>query len=205
MDLSNAAGHRPLPARRLRAGVASARLPAMTDRLLQVIREKGLLRGEFKLASGGTSSHYFDLKRVTLDPEGAALVAEKVLERCEALGGIAGVGGPPIGAHPMAGAAAAVSHLRGRPVRAFLVRREVKDHGTRSRIENAPPKGSRVVVVEDVVTTGRSTLEAVRILEEEGLVVAGIVCIVDRLQGGAEALRDYDFRPLYTSAEVLAG
>ena len=177
----------------------------MRDRLLEVIREKGVLRGTFRLSSGGTSNVYFDMKRVALDPEGAALVAERILDRCAEFGGIVAVGGPPIGAHPISGAVAAVSHLRGRPVGAFLVRREAKAHGTQSRVENAPPRGSRVVVVEDVVTTGRSTLEAVRLLEEEGLVVAGIVSILDRREGGGGRLEGYDFRPLYTVAQVLAG
>jgi orotate phosphoribosyltransferase len=175
----------------------------MTDKLLDVIREKGVLRGEFKLSSGGTSSYYFDMKRVTLDPEGAALFAERVLDLIDEFGEIAGVGGPPIGAHPMAGAVAAVSHLRGRPLRGFLLRKEAKGHGTRSRIENAPPEGSRVLLVEDVVTTGRSTLEAVRAVEEEGYVVAGVLSLVDRDQGGREALKDYLYRPLYTAKQAL--
>jgi orotate phosphoribosyltransferase len=176
----------------------------MTDRLLDVIREKGLLRGTFKLSSGGTSSYYFDLKRVTLDPEGAALFAERVLELVGEFGEIAGVGGPPIGAHPMAGAIAAVSHLKGKPLRGFLLRKAAKGHGTQAKIENAPPEGSRVLLVEDVVTTGRSTLEAVRSVEGAGYVVAGVLSLVDRDQGGREALKDYLYRPLYTAEQVLA-
>lgn len=177
----------------------------MADRLLDLLRDKALLRGEFSLSSGGSSTVYVNAKLVTLDPEGAVLVARAVLDRCAAFGGpVHAVGGPTIGADPIAGAVAAVSRLEGRPVSGFLVRKEAKGHGTRVLLENPPREGSRVVVVEDVVSTGRSTLEAVRKVEGAGLLVAGIVCVVDREAGGAEMLSGYDYRPLYHLSELLS-
>jgi len=176
----------------------------MSDRLLQLLRERALLKGDFNLAAGGSSSVYINGKLLTLHPEGAVLVARAVLECCaEFEGPIAAVGGPTIGADPIAGAVAAVSHLEGRPVHGFLIRKEAKGHGTRALLENAPPPGSKVVVVEDVVTSGGSTLKAVRKVEDAELLVAGIVSIVDREAGGEEALSAYDYRPLYRLSQLL--
>lgn len=180
-------------------------------RLRNLIQEKCVLHGDFTLASGQKSKVYFDCKRATLDPEGLHLIATLLLEaidRLEAEEGrrIDAIGGPTIGADPVVGHVAGRSWERaadgaGHPVRAFLVRKESKDHGTRRLIENDIPEGARVVVFEDVVTTARSTLEAIAKVEQSGLSIAAVVALVDREQGGAEALARYPYRPLFKKSE----
>ncbi len=172
------------------------------ERLKNRIRQRCVLKGDFVLASGARSSVYFDCKRATLDPEGVALIGELLWERIAALPGeVQAVGGPTIGADPIVGHLAALSWQKGRPLAAFLVRKETKSHGTRRLIENPPPSGARVVIFEDVVTSGGSTLDAVRAAEEAGLKVAAIFCLVDREQGGEKALSAYDYHPLFKKSE----
>jgi orotate phosphoribosyltransferase len=180
-------------------------------RLHALIQEKCILRGEFILASGQKSSVYFDCKRATLDPEGLHLIATLLLEQIDRLERddgrpIDALGGPTIGADPVVGHLAGRSFERaaagvGHPVRGFLVRKASKDHGTGRLIENDIPSGSRVVVFEDVVTTAKSTLEAIGTIEAAGLSVAAVVAVVDREQGGAEALARYRFMPLFRKSE----
>jgi orotate phosphoribosyltransferase len=180
-------------------------------RLKTLIQEKCILRGEFVLASGQKSSVYFDCKRATLDPEGLHLIATLLLEQIDRLERddgrrIDALGGPTIGADPVVGHLAGRSFERsaagaGHPVRGFLVRKATKDHGTGRLIENDIPAASRVVVFEDVVTTAKSTLEAIATIEAAGLVVAAVVAVVDREQGGAEALSRYRFLPLFRKSE----
>lgn len=173
-------------------------------RLLDLVRRRALIRGSFRLKSGETSDHYFDCKRVTLDPEGAWCAAEAILDLLEREGVEArAIGGPAIGADPISAAVALRSHERGRPLPAFMIRPESKEHGTGRMIENAPAEGTPVVVVEDVVTTGGSTRRAVQACERHGLKVAAVVCLVDREQGGAAALSSYRFLPLFRSSELL--
>jgi orotate phosphoribosyltransferase len=181
------------------------------DRLKTLIQEKCILRGEFVLASGQKSSVYFDCKRATLDPEGLHLIATLLLEQIDRLERgdgrrIDALGGPTIGADPVVGHVAGRSFERaaagsGHPVRGFLVRKASKDHGTGRLIENDIPSGARVVVFEDVVTTAKSTLEAIATIEAAGLAVAAVVAVVDREQGGAEALGRYRFLPLFRKSE----
>jgi orotate phosphoribosyltransferase len=200
-------------------------------RLKALIQERSVLHGDFLLASGQRSKVYFDCKRVTLDPEGVHLIATLVLGIIDDLvrqdgRPIAAVGGPTIGADPIVGHVAGLSWQRsgaggapggpapaggaarpplgigpGPPLRAFLVRKESKERGTRRVIENDIPPGSRVVIFEDVVTTGGSTLEAIRTVEEAGLEVAAVIAVVDREQGGAEALARYRYHPLFRKRE----
>jgi len=180
------------------------------ERLRALIAEKCVLRGDFVLASGQRSKVFFDCKRVTLHPEGVHLVAGLLLDFIEDLGRrdgrpIDAIGGPTIGADPIVGHVAGLSWERtalgGRPLLGFLVRKATKDHGTQRAIENDIPRGSRVVVFEDVVTTGGSTLEAIGRAEEVGLEVAAVVSIVDREQGGVEALARYRYHPLFRKSE----
>lgn len=183
----------------MRAGEARARL-------LELLREHSLALGEFTLASGRKSGYYLDTKRATLLAEGGYLAGRLLLdllreERIE----VDAIGGPTIGADPIVCAAAALSHMEGRPLRAFLVRKEAKAHGTGRRLEGNLAPGSRVAVVEDVVTTGGSTLDAVRAVEEEGHRVVAVVCLVDREEGGADRLSGYPFYALYRGTEILGG
>ncbi len=173
-------------------------------RMLELLRQHSLALGEFTLASGRRSGYYLDTKKTTLLPEGGYLAARLLLEllREERIE-VDAIGGPTIGADPIVCAASALTHLEGRPLRAFLVRKEAKEHGTGRRLEGNLAPGSRVAVVEDVVTTGGSTLDAVRAVEQEGHRVVAVVCLVDREEGGADRLREYPFYALYRSSEIL--
>jgi orotate phosphoribosyltransferase len=176
-------------------------MAADRERLKALIAQKCLLKGDFILASGARSSVYFDCKRATLDPEGIVLIGELLWESVSDLPGVTAIGGPTIGADPIVGHFAALSHMKGKPIAAFLVRKEAKGHGTRRLLENPPASGSKVVIFEDVVTSGGSTLDAIRAAEEAGLKIAAVFCLVDREQGGEKALAAYDYRPLFKKSE----
>lgn len=163
-------------------------------RLIQIVKERSFQEGpEMKLASGKTSTFYFNMKPTMLHPEGAALIAELMLD---AIGDVMAdlVGGLEMGAVPIASAIAAVSHVQGRPIAAFFVRKQAKEHGTQSLVEGLvrgdTMQVKRVVIVEDVTTTGGSALKAAKALEAEGAKIVRVLTIVDRLDGAAEAFRD---------------
>ena len=170
------------------------------ERLLEIVRERALVRGDFTLASGAKSTFYFDLRRVTLWPEGAYLVGKRVFELIE---GVDAVGGMSLGADPIVATVAVVSHTEGRPIPAFIVRREPKRHGTQQYIEGELPRGSRVAIVDDVITTGGSILRSIEEVEKEGCRVVKVVAILDRQQGGSDELkrRGYDFTALLVADE----
>ncbi len=157
------------------------------DRLREIIADKSLTRGRFKLASGGESDIFFDMKTTLLDPEGAALAADLVLdllagERVDAVGGLV------LGACPVVSAVCLKSGERGRPIPGFFVRKEPKGRGTDKLIEGNLEPGWRVVVVEDVTTEGNSALRAAQAVRDAGGTVAKVVTVVDRLQGARENL-----------------
>ena len=177
---------------------------ARRARLLSLLRTRAVKHGDFTLASGRKSSYYVDGRLVTLDHEGAYLIARVILDLLDCEGIEAGaIGGLSIGADPIAGATAAVSYREGAPLSAFIVRKGAKEHGMGRSIEGPLEKGARVVVVDDVITTASSTLKAIRAVEDHGCVVAGVVCVIDREEGGAEALKGYPFFPLFTVSELL--
>ena len=174
------------------------------SRLRDLLRERSLRFGSFTLASGRKSTFYFDAKQTTLHPEGAHLVATCLLDLIHDEGIEAeAIGGLTLGADPIVCAVVPVSHLRERPLRGFIVRKEPKDHGTGHQVEGAPPPGTPVVVVDDVVTTAGSTLRAIAAAEAVGLHVVAVLCLVDREEGGAEALAGYRFCPLFRRDEIL--
>jgi orotate phosphoribosyltransferase len=165
--------------------------------LIHLVRERALKFGEFTLASGKKASYYLDGKQVTLDSAGAQLVGEGILELLgdnlpKAVGGMA------IGADPITAAVITMAGVRGVPLKGFLVRKQVKDHGTARYIEGPVAAGDDVAIVEDVVTTGGSSLEAIERAEAFGLVVKRVVAIIDRLEGAAAAFaaRGYPFASL---------
>ena len=165
------------------------------ERLLELALAKGALRyGDFMLSSGQKTGYYFDGRLLTLDPEGAYLVGEIFLDILIP-GGVEYVGGPTLAADPMVTAVAVSSHLRGRPMPAFIVRKEVKGHGTERLIEGPLTNGARVGIVDDVCTTGASLFHAIDAAEQMGCNVVKVVTIVDRRQGGSDELRrrGYDF------------
>lgn len=177
-------------------------------RLIEILRCRSLKIGRFTLTSGLTSFYYFDSKPTTLDPEGAYLTAKLILESIREQGiEVDAIGGMTLGADPIVSAVAAVSFAeRGhyRPLPAFIVRKGPKKHGTERFIEGfSGPSGTSVAIIDDVCTTGGSTLNSIHRAEEAGYRVEAVFALVDRLQGGSEALSSYRFLPLITSEELL--
>ena len=177
-----------------------------TDReqLKALLKRHSLVFGDFTLASGKKSSFYIDSKKTTLLPEGAYLTAREVLRTLRENGIEAdAIGGMTLGADPIVCPVAALSHVEGPPLRAFIVRKEAKGHGTGRRLEGSLEPGSRVVVVDDVVTTGESTLRAVEAAREAGHQVVAVLCLVDREEGGSEKLSRWNFIPLFRRSEIF--
>jgi orotate phosphoribosyltransferase len=178
----------------------------MRNELLALLREKSYEERPVTLVSGRKSNFYVDGKQTSLHPRGAYLIGRLFWERLEAFGPVDAVGGPTLGADPLTTATSLVSGLEGVGVPGFIVRKEPKGHGTQSWIEgkrNLEP-GARVVILEDVVTTGGSSLTAVKRVEGEGYRVLGVLALVDRQEGGREALEGsgYRFEALFTKADV---
>lgn len=167
--------------------------------LNQLISSKALKFGDFTLASGKKAKYYLDGKQVTLDSIGAKLVGEGILELIREKMPKA-VGGMSIGADPIAASIVTIAGVQGQPLLGFMVRKEPKGHGTNQYIEGPVRPGDEVVIVEDVVTTGGSSLLAIERAEQFGLKVQKVVCIIDRLEGGREnfSQRGYPFASLFT-------
>jgi orotate phosphoribosyltransferase len=177
-------------------------------RLAEIIRTRSFGRGEITLASGRKSNFYFNLKPTMLDAEGASLLAELTLDAL-ASEKIDYVGGLEMGAVPIAGAIAQLSFMRGRPIQAFFVRKKPKEHGAKLTVEGLARgeslQGKRVVVVEDVTTTGGSAIKAVDVVREAGGEVVLVFTMVDREEGAADAFKQagLPFRALFRAAEFL--
>lgn len=174
------------------------------SRLQALLKENSLMFGEFTLTSGKTSPYYFDSKRTTLLPEGSYLVAKQVLEliRRHEIEADA-IGGMTLGADPIVCPVAALSQVEGVPLRAFIVRKEAKGHGTAGRIEGVLEPGSRVIVVDDVVTTGGSTLRAIDAVLEAGMEVVAVISLVDREEGGTEKLQRWPYYPIFRRSDIF--
>jgi orotate phosphoribosyltransferase len=167
--------------------------------LMDLVREKALKFGDFTLVSGKKAKYYLDGKQVTLDSVGAKLVAEGILDL---LGNDLpkAVGGMAIGADPITAAVITIAGVRGLPLKGVLVRKQAKAHGTEKFVEGPVGPGDDIVIVEDVVTTGGSSLEAIDRVEAFGLKVKHVIAIIDRMEGGAAAFtaRGYKFSSLLT-------
>ncbi len=179
-------------------------------RLFEILLARSFRRGDFVLASGKRSSTYLDCRLTTLDPEGMSLVGELLYGRYRALLGdvpVAAVAGPSIGADPITVSVCQEAWRKGEPLFGLLVRKEAKGHGTGRQVEGADnvPKGSRVLLVEDVVTSGGSSMRSVVALQEAGYEVAQALCLVDRGAGGAERFAEagVPFEALYAFEEFL--
>ena len=158
-------------------------------RILQLAEKTGaVMYGDFTLASGLKSDHYWDGKKVTLSAPGAYLVGKAIFDMISGLD-VEAVGGLEMGAIPIATAVALVSHLEGKEIPAFIVRKNPKEHGTRKSIEGFLNDGDRVIIVEDVVTTGESVLKAIEAVESRHCQVVKVIALVDRHEGGSEKLR----------------
>ena len=174
------------------------------ERLRQLFRERALQFGDFTLASGKKSSYYVNSKKVLFHAEAISLLGDELYEATKDLD-FEAIGGLEVGAIPMAAAALTAFHLNGRSLEGFFVRKQVKEHGAKERLEGLVKAGDSVVVIDDVLTTGGSVLQAIEVVEAAGAKVVRVVCICDRLQGAAEALAKYDFRPLFTVRDFGIG
>lgn len=175
--------------------------------LAHLLRTKSLVRGEFTLASGKKSDYYIDCKLTTLDPEGALLTGYCILELLEEMKiKPDAIGGLSMGADPLVTAAGVVSAIQKRPLPGFLVRKKAKEHGRQKQMEGIEnPRGKKVVIVDEVCTTGGSTEEAIEAAEREGCEVIAVISLVDRQEGGSDVLgAKYNFRSIFTVRELLA-
>ena len=172
-----------MPSPTLTGGVPDA------DRLAALLAERSAKRGSFTLASGKQSTLYIDARLTTMSPEGLTLIGPLGFAAIEQAGWqVDAVGGLTLGADPVSYAVSYASALAGRPIRAFTVRKEAKQHGTGKLIEGPFRAGDRVAVVEDVITTGGSALKAIAAVRAAGGRVAGVLAVVDREEGGREAI-----------------
>lgn len=158
----------------------------LRQRLIELVKERSFLRAEepiFRLSSGKMSNVYFDLRRTTLSPEGQYLIGNLFCEKIAELGLTpVAIGGLTMGADPVSTAVAYASFLRGAPIEAFVIRKEPKAHGMGLQIEGNAKKGDRVVIVDDVLTTGKSTIKAIEIARSDGLDVIAAIVLLDRCE-----------------------
>jgi len=161
----------------------------LKQKLLTLLKKEAFKRGKFTLSSGKTSNYYLDGRVITLTPEGAYLAASIILEMTKA-DNVTAIGGPTLGADPITGAVACMAHIKNIPIKTFIVRKSAKEHGAGRQIEGPRlEKGAKVVLVDDVATTGKALLEAKEALAGEGISVDRAIVIVDRKEGAAQNLQ----------------
>lgn len=182
----------------------------MTGResLAALLRERSVTHGNFVLASGRQSTYYIDARKTTMSAEGQQLIGPLALAAIREAGWApAAVGGLTMGADPVAYAIARASMDSPPQIQAFSVRKTPKEHGTRQRIEGNFSEGQPVVVIEDVITSGGSALEAIQAIQAEGGVILGVLAVVDREQGGRQAIETSGHRvvAITTTTELLSG
>jgi len=179
-------------------------------RLLRLLAEKSFRLGNFTLSSGGTSDYYIDCRLTTLDAAGAVATGELVLEEIHGRKWQAdAIGGLTMGADPIVVATSVISAQLGTPINGFLVRKSEKTHGTGQRIEGFGEKGAHVVIVDDVCTTGASTIQAIEAAREFGFHISGVLCLVEREEAGGRANVEMAAAParfvaLFTANDVRA-
>jgi orotate phosphoribosyltransferase len=172
-------------------------------RLLELIKKEALFKGDYTLSSGKKSSYYIDLRLITMSAEGAYLIANILFDELKDEN-IDSIGGLTLGADPIASAYAAISFLRGKPASAFIIRKEEKKHGKAKLIEGPLKKGARVVIVDDVATSGGSLVKAIDAAEAEGCKVVKVMSLVDRNEGASSELakRGYSLQSLYNLKDL---
>jgi len=180
----------------------------MKKRLIKLILEKAFKYSEepvFKLVSGRMSNYYFNCKAVTLHPEGMYLIGNLIYDMIKDSGAKA-IGGLTLGADPVAYAGSYTSYLKGKPIETFVVRKSAKAHGTMQWIEGNVKEGDRVVIVDDVITTGKSTIEAIARAKEAGLEIVKVIALIDRQEGGRENIEasGYKVDSLILRDDVMA-
>jgi orotate phosphoribosyltransferase len=167
--------------------------PEMKQRLAEIILERSFQYRDdppFTLASGRTSSYYFNCKPTTLDPEGMYLIGHILFEMLRN-SDVTAAGGLTLGADPIANALSMISYQKGKPIKSFVVRKDIKGHGTKSAIEGNVRRGEQIVIIDDVITTGGSTITAMEIARDAGLVIDRVVTLIDREEGGRENIEKY--------------
>ena len=176
------------------------------QKLFTLLKERAFRRGRIVLASGRESDFYFDMKPAMLDPDGASLMAELILQQLQGVKADC-IGGLEMGAVPLIAPVAMRSLDFGRRLPGFFVRKAVKDHGTKKRVDGADIAGKTVVILEDVTTTGGSAMDAVKAVTEAGAKVALVLSILDRGEGAANlyAKAGIPFKSLFRAEEFLAG
>lgn len=176
---------------------------SIKERLFELLRQRSFVCGEVVLASGQKSDYYFDGKMVEACPEGAYLIGEAIYEHTKHLQFDA-IGGLAVGAVPLVTSAAVSFYHHGRNIEGFWVREETKAHGTRKLIEGKLPEKARVVIVDDVITSGGSSQKAIDAVEAQGATVVLVLAIVDRQQGARERFEGkYRYEALFTKDEFF--
>jgi len=166
----------------------------LKKRLFALLEKEALKKGKFVLSSGKTSNYYLDGRVITLTPEGAYLVAGIILELIKGRD-IDAIGGPTLGADPIVGAVAALSYINNIPLKTFIVRKAAKEHGAKRQIEGpALGKEAKVLIVDDVATTGKSIIEAKEALDNMGIKAEDALVIVDRCEGAEENLAQHGLK-----------
>ncbi|MEQ8161367.1 MAG: orotate phosphoribosyltransferase [Smithellaceae bacterium] len=180
----------------------------MKERLGEIILEKSFKYSDdppFTLASGRQSNYYFNCKPTTLDPEGMNLIGAIVFDMVKD-SSITAAGGLTLGADPIANSLAVISYQKGKPIKSFIVRKDVKDHGTKSAIEGSVKAGETVLIIDDVITTGGSTITAIEQARQAGLIVDRVITLIDREEGGRENIQKHveNIQSVLTRTEIMA-
>lgn len=179
----------------------------MKERLGEIIIERSFKYREdppFTLASGKKSNYYFNCKPTTLDPEGMNLIGAIVFDMLKDTD-ITAAGGLTLGADPIANALSVISYQKGKPIKSFIVRKDIKDHGTKSTIEGNVRQGEKVAIIDDVITTGASTITVIEQARKEGLNVELVITLIDREEGGKENILQHvdNIKTILTRTEIM--
>ena len=179
----------------------------MKERLGEIILARSLKYSDnppFTLASGRKSNYYFNCKPTTLDPEGMNLIGTIIFNMLKD-SDITAAGGLTLGADPIANALSVISYQKGKPIKSFTVRKDIKAHGTKSAIEGSVGTGEKVVIIDDVITTGGSTITAIEQARLAGLIVEMVITLIDREEGGRENILQYvdNIKSILTRTEIM--
>ena len=173
--------------------------------LFGLLKKNAFFKGKVTLSSGKESDYYLDARLVTLSALGAYHTARVILDMVKD-NPLEAIGGPTLGADPMVGAIASLSHQQGRPLNTFIIRKTPKAHGKQQQVEGPLLKeGARVVIIDDVATTGKAFVESIEVLSKMNVKILKAICIIDRQEGAAEALSKYGvpLQSIFTAQEFL--
>lgn len=176
---------------------------SMTSELLDIVRRDAVKFGKFTLASGKESDLYVDMRKVTLHPKGAFLIGSIIHDMIKDRS-VDAIGGLSLGADPISVATSLIAYQKGQEIAAFLVRKEKKEHGMKNAVEGPIRPGQKVVIVDDVITTGSSTITAIQQAEAAGLKVDLVIAVMDRMEGGRAAIEalGHEVRTLLTRSDL---